>query len=211
MPSGKHAAKSPTPTACTPIPKPAAEEVFVSVMRSSFKGEQNVVPTQTMSPARREKEKLMKRLKADKERVHTTPIMSNYEFSFTPIPADWKSPDRARNQDIRPALNLKFQETSTSRASFQPTKADDFPTRKRSPTRLSTNVLPFTATSESRLQFVDHHITKVPERKGGFDRTLQHIKFTEVSTSQSSYISPEQMLEEFKAKHAAAATKKNKA
>jgi hypothetical protein len=155
-----------------------------SVARASYV-QHHASRTLSMSPSRREVEKV-------KERLATGPkfvAASNYDVSFRGAEGGRASP--LCRPDDRSTPVLPFVETSTSRASYQG-GTDKFPERVRGHSPQVRKPLAFKATSISRQTYVDHHRRQVPPRAKEEHRPLPHVKFDAISTATASYVAPSQ-------------------
>ena len=150
--------------------------------RQSYVAHEGAQRTETLSPTRREAEKVKERVKSGPKFV----AASNYDMSFTG--ASGRASPTCRPH-TRTALCLPFTETSTSRASYAGHTAA-FPERVRGRSPEQRKALPLKSTSIARQSYVDHHVTKVPPRRHEEHRKLPQTKFEAVSTAAASFKPP---------------------
>jgi hypothetical protein len=171
------------PTSITPTAGEVQADQWTSVARASYVTH-NIRRAETLSPSRREAEKVQERLKTGPAFV----AASNYDLSFHGQ-GGRASPSCRPPVSVTPAL--PFVETSTSRASFKGIRDPvAFPERVRGASPELRKPLPLKASSVSRQAYVNHHITKVPVRRQDAPRTLPNVKFQAVSTMTASYVAP---------------------
>jgi hypothetical protein len=160
------------------------KEIYLSVAQQSYRGAQNSTGVrESCSPARAAQEKAQER----HARAPKMAALSNYEMSFQDTSGASPSRSCRPRQDL--SLVLPFTATSTSRASYTPTKEEHFAARAASPVSKATHSKKFTATSNSRYSYVDHK-PKVPVLVHEHRRPLTHQKFTAISTNQATFLPP---------------------
>ena len=165
----------------SPIVDDEALPRMMSVAQASYKGQQNATPTIPSISRNREVE----RSKEHRARAPKFTAKSNYECSFTNAVSP--PPVRGVKYNRREAPRPKFEANSTSRLDFHVPSTTDYPQRVSPPKSRATSNMKFTATSETRRNYVNHHQKSVPPRRKDHGSPFPHLKFTAISESQAAF------------------------